>query len=152
MKVTHKGVTLIMQVTMVKNRMSTKIQKFKQGVAAEPADFRSRCAIARSLDLIGDKWTLLIVRDLMWHGKETFQALQNSAEHIPSNILSSRLKRLIEFGIVEKTPYQDRPIRYRYAITATGRSLEPILLSLMQWGHGNLGGGYFDPATGQTTP
>ena len=57
-------------------------------------DFRSTCSIARTLELVGDKWTLLIVRDLKWHGKRTFQALQDSAEHVPSNILSERLKRL----------------------------------------------------------
>lgn len=115
-------------------------------------DFRSRCSIARSLDLIGDKWTLLIVRDLMWHGKTTFQALQNSEERMPTNMLSTRLKKLIELGLVEKAPYQDRPVRYRYELTETGYSLEPVLLSLMAWGHGNLGGGRFDPATGKNTP
>ncbi len=115
-------------------------------------DFRSRCSIARSLDLIGDKWTLLIVRDLMWHGKATFQALQRSEERVPSNILSTRLKRLVELSLVEKTPYQDRPVRYRYALTEAGRSLEPVLLSLMAWGHGNLDGGRYDPATGDSTP
>ncbi|WP_299684222.1 helix-turn-helix domain-containing protein [uncultured Tateyamaria sp.] len=113
-------------------------------------DFRSRCSIARSLEVIGDKWTLLIVRDLMWHGKETFQALQHSEEHIPTNILSSRLKRLLELGLVEKSPYQNRPVRYRYTLTEAGRSLEPVLLSLMDWGHARLGGGRYDPTTGQT--
>lgn len=115
-------------------------------------DFRSRCSIARSLDLIGDKWTLLIVRDLMWHGKETFQSLQRGEEHIPTNILSSRLKRLVELGLVEKLPYQDRPVRYRYRLTETGRSLEQVLLSLMEWGKGRLGGGHYDPTTGQSNP
>ncbi|WP_306114467.1 MULTISPECIES: helix-turn-helix domain-containing protein [unclassified Roseovarius] len=113
-------------------------------------DFRSRCSIARSLDLIGDKWTLLIIRDLMWHEKSTFQALQRSEERVPSNILANRLKRLVELGLVGKTPYQDRPVRYRYALTEVGRSLEPVLLSLMAWGHGNLGGGQYDPSTGES--
>ena len=114
--------------------------------------FRSRCSIARSLDLIGDKWTLLIVRDMMWHGKATFQALQRSEEHMPTNILSTRLKKLIEMGFIEKTPYQDRPVRYRYELTDAGHSLEPVLLSLMAWGHGHLGGGHYDPVTGKSTP
>ena len=56
--------------------------------------FRSRCSIARTLDIFGDKWTLLIVRDLLWHGKHTFGALHESAERIPTNILSDRLRRL----------------------------------------------------------
>lgn len=115
-------------------------------------DFRSRCSIARSLDLVGDKWTLLIVRDLMWHGKATFQALQHSEERVPSNILSTRLKRLVELGLVEKVPYQDRPVRHRYTLTESGRALEPVLLSLMSWGHGELGGGHYEPSTGESTP
>ena len=113
-------------------------------------DFRSRCSIARVLELVGDKWTLLIARDLMWHGKHTFQELQGSAEGIPTNILSDRLKRLMDWGLVRRAPYQDRPVRYRYELTDAGRSLEPVLLQIMQWGHERLGGGRYDPATGKT--
>ncbi|MEM9104102.1 MAG: helix-turn-helix domain-containing protein [Pseudomonadota bacterium] len=127
--------------------MSGNPRANEQGNDAVDSDFRSGCSIARSLDLIGDKWTLLIIRDLMWHGKNTFQALESSEEHIPTNILSSRLKRLLGLGLIEKTPYQERPVRYKYSLTAKGRSLEPILQSLMNWGHGKLGGGYFDPDT-----
>ncbi|MEM7633478.1 MAG: helix-turn-helix domain-containing protein [Pseudomonadota bacterium] len=118
-----------------------------------PQDFRSRCSIARTLDIAGDKWTLLIVRDLMWHGKDTFQALQRSEERMPTNILSNRLKRLVELGLVQKEPYHDRPVRYRYQLTDAGKSLEPLLVTLMDWGHKHLGGGRFDPGkgTGVTT-
>lgn len=132
--------------------MSNEVHVNKGETTVAPPDYRSRCSIARSLDLIGDKWTLLIIRDLMWHRKETFQTFQRSEEHIPTNILSSRLKRLVELGLVEKTPYQDRPVRYRYLLTETGRSLEPVLKSLMDWGHGKLGGGHFDPELKQNTP
>ncbi len=114
-------------------------------VTTEDHEFRSRCSIARTLELIGDKWTLLIVRDLMWHGKHTFQALQESAEHIPTNILSDRLRRLMGWGLVRREPYQERPVRYAYHLTDTGRELEPVLLAAMQWGHHNLGGGVFRP-------
>ncbi len=65
-------------------------------------DFRSDCSIARTLDIAGDKWTLLIVRDLLWHGKQTFQALEASAEGVPTNILSDRLKRLVKWGLVRR--------------------------------------------------
>ncbi|MEP0744370.1 MAG: helix-turn-helix domain-containing protein [Anderseniella sp.] len=112
-----------------------------------PKDFRSRCSIARTLDIAGDKWTLLIVRDLMWHGKNTFQELQRSEERMPTNILSNRLKRLVELGLVKKEPYHDRPVRYRYTLTDAGKSLEPLLITLMDWGHTHLGGGHFDPST-----
>lgn len=137
-----------MQVTVLEETMADANQPKEDENAP---DFRSRCSIARSLELIGDKWTLLIVRDLMWHGKTTFQALQNSEERVPTNILSTRLKKLVELGLVTKAPYQNRPVRYRYELTETGGSLEPVLLSLMAWGHGNLGGGHYDPVTGENT-
>lgn len=104
-------------------------------------EFRSKCSIARVLELLGDKWTLLIVRDLMWHGRHTFQALQDSAERIPTNILSDRLRRLIEWGLVDREPYQDRPPRYAYRLTESGRTLEPVLIEVMRWGHEKLNGG-----------
>jgi DNA-binding HxlR family transcriptional regulator len=113
-------------------------------------DFRSACSIARALDIVGDKWTLLIVRDLMWHGKHTFQALQESKEHVPTNILSDRLKRLVEWGLVRREPYQQRPVRFEYHLTEMGKALEPVLLQIMAWGHKRLGGGRFDPSTGKS--
>ncbi|WP_050767624.1 winged helix-turn-helix transcriptional regulator [Aurantimonas manganoxydans] len=114
--------------------------------------FRSRCSIARTLDIFGDKWTLLIVRDLLWHGKHTFGALHESAERIPTNILSDRLRRLETWGLVERRPYADRPLRHEYHLTARGRSLEDALLGVMAWGHAHLDGGFFDPRTGWSTP
>lgn len=111
--------------------------------------FRSGCSIARTLDILGDKWTLLVVRDLMWHGKHTFLALQDSEERMPTNILSERLKRLEAWGLVRREPYQHKPVRYAYHLTAKGKSLEPLLLQVMAWGHKRLGGGRYDPATGR---
>jgi DNA-binding HxlR family transcriptional regulator len=112
-------------------------------------DFRSACSIARTLDVMGDKWTLLIVRDLLWHDKQTFQALQGSAEGVPSNILSERLKRLMKWGLVRREAYQRHPPRYTYRLTNKGKSLEPVLLQIMAWGHEHLGGGLYDPTTGR---
>ena len=112
--------------------------------------FRSTCSIARTLEIVGDKWTLLIVRDLAWHGKHTFQALQESAERIPTNILSDRLKRLERWGLVRRDAYQQRPVRYEYRLTDAGKSLEPLLLQIMAWGHKRLGGGRYDPTTGKS--
>jgi DNA-binding HxlR family transcriptional regulator len=113
-------------------------------------DFRSACSIARTLEIVGDKWTLLIVRDLMWHGKQTFQALQASAEGVPTNILSDRLKRLMTWRLVRREAYQDNPVRYAYRLTDEGKSLEPVLLQMMAWGHEHLGGGRYDPKTGKS--
>ena len=112
----------------------------------EDHTFRSACSISRSLELLGDKWTLLLVRDLAWHGKTTFQELQNSVDGIPTNILSERLKRLMKWGLVERQPYQHNPVRYRYTLTKAGRDLEPALVELMKWGNKHLGGGLFRPA------
>jgi DNA-binding HxlR family transcriptional regulator len=111
-------------------------------------DFRSQCSIARTLEIVGDKWTLLIVRDLLWHDKHTFQAIQNSSERIPTNILSQRLKKLRDWELVVREPYQDKPVRYAYRLTDAGLSLEPLMLQIMDWGHHHLGGGKYDPASG----
>lgn len=108
-------------------------------------DFRSRCSIARTLEILGDKWTLLVVRDLMWHGRHTFRELQDSEERMPPNLLSERLKRLMAWGLVRREAYQDRPVRYRYELTERGRGLEPVLREIMGWGHAHLGGGLYDP-------
>lgn len=112
--------------------------------------FRSRCSIARTLELLGDKWTMLVVRDMIWHGKHTFQELQNSEERMPANLLSQRLKRLMDWGLVRREAYQERPVRFRYHLTEEGRSLEPVLLQIMQWGHVHLDGGLYDPRDGKT--
>ena len=112
-------------------------------------DFRSTCSIARTLEIVGDKWTLLVVRDLMWHGKHTFVGLQESAERVPTNILSERLKRLVAWGLLSRDAYQQRPLRYAYHLTEKGKSLEPLLLQIMDWGHRRLGGGRYDPVTGK---
>ena len=98
---------------------------------------RSACPIACSLDIIGDKWTLLVVRDLFF-GKTKFKELQESAENIPTNILANRLKQLEKAGMVVKTPYQDRPVRYQYHLTETGKSLESVVKAIVQWGEQQL--------------
>jgi DNA-binding HxlR family transcriptional regulator len=94
---------------------------------------RSACAVANSLDIVGDKWTLLVVRDLL-HGKHTYGELANSPERIPTNILADRLKRLEGAGIIASTPYQERPVRYAYALTPKGRALGDVLVAFVRWG------------------
>ena len=100
---------------------------------------RSACAIANSLDIVGDKWTLLVVRDLL-HGKSTYGELANSPEGIPTNILAERLKRLEAAGIIASTPYQQRPIRYAYTLTPKGRALGDVLLAFVRWGKQHIPG------------
>jgi DNA-binding HxlR family transcriptional regulator len=100
---------------------------------------RSPCAIASSLDIVGDKWSLLVVRDLL-HGKRTYGELALSPEHIPTNILAERLERLLGAGIVTRSPYQQRPVRYAYTLTPKGRALGDVLLALVRWGKQHLPG------------
>jgi len=100
---------------------------------------RSACAIANSLDIVGDKWSLLVVRDLM-HGKRTYGELVNSPERIPTNILADRLKRLESAGIITSTPYQQRPMRYAYTLTAKGSALGEVLLAFVRWGKQHIPG------------
>lgn len=94
---------------------------------------RSACPIANTLDLVGDKWSLLIVRD-MRYGKRTYGEFANSAEGIPTNILADRLKRLEEAGIIVSSAYQERPLRYEYTLTEKGKELGEVLQALVRWG------------------
>jgi len=100
---------------------------------------RSPCPVASTLDILGDKWTLLVVRDLLM-GKTTYGDFQKSPERIPTNILAERLKRLELAGIIEKSRYQERPVRYAYALTTMGRDLQPVLLAVVDWGNRYLPG------------
>lgn len=113
----------------------------------KPAVFkRSPCPIANTLELVGDKWTLLIVRDLLFFGKRQYREFSASPEGIPSNILADRLKRLERAGLVAKTPYQQRPVRYAYALTPRGADLQPVLLALIEWGNRHIAGTFRPPA------
>jgi DNA-binding HxlR family transcriptional regulator len=98
---------------------------------------RSDCAIACTLDLIGDRWTLLIIRDLFF-GKSRYTDFRDSDEKISTNILASRLDKLEKAGLIAKTPYQQHPVRYDYHLTETGRSLGPILHAIVDWAHERL--------------
>ena len=100
---------------------------------------RSACAIANSLDIVGDKWSLLVVRDLL-HGKHTYGELALSPERIPTNILADRLERLLSTGIVTRAPYQQRPVRYSYTLTPKGRALGEVLLAFVRWGKQHIPG------------
>jgi DNA-binding HxlR family transcriptional regulator len=99
-----------------------------------PQFSRSSCPIACSLDLIGDRWTLLVIRDMMFFGKQRFDEFLDSPEGISTNILSSRLKSLEEMGLVKKQPYSNHPRRMNYQLTEKGESLRPVLKAITHWG------------------
>jgi DNA-binding HxlR family transcriptional regulator len=94
---------------------------------------RSTCPVAGALDLIGDRWTLLVVRDLL-RGKRRYGDLAASSERIPTNILADRLRRLEHGGLVERVQYNAHPPRYEYQLTARGEDLRPAIRSLAAWG------------------
>lgn len=100
---------------------------------------RSLCPITNSLDLLGDKWTLLIVRDLVL-GKKQYQEFLSSPEGIATNILADRLRRLQEAGIIARQIYQHNPVRYEYILTNKGNSLKSVLKALASWGLKNFPG------------
>lgn len=109
---------------------------------------RSVCPIASTLDLVGDKWSLLVVRDLL-HGKQTYGELASSPEKIPTNILADRLRRLEDAGLIVSSPYQHNPVRYAYSLSKKGEALGDILLALVRWGKTHIPGTetYLGPAT-----
>jgi DNA-binding HxlR family transcriptional regulator len=100
---------------------------------------RSVCPIANALDLVGDKWSLLVIRDLL-HGKRTYGELADSPERIPTNILADRLKRLEDAGIIVSAAYQERPTRYAYALSKKGLALGDVLLAFVRWGKDHIRG------------
>ena len=94
---------------------------------------RSTCPIACTLDIIGDRWTLLLVRDLV-AGKTRFSEFLASDERIPTNVLADRLRRLESNGIIDSVLYSRHPPRAEYHLTAKGRKLEPVLKAIGAWG------------------
>ena len=100
---------------------------------------RSTCPAACALDLAGDKWTLLVVRDLL-RGRHTYGELAASDEGIPTNILADRLRKMEAAGLIAARPYQEHPVRYRYALTAKGRDLEYVLGAVARWGKKHIRG------------
>ena len=90
------------------------------------------CSVARALDVVGDPWTLLVVRDL-FRGFHRFDELQRRLG-IARNTLTARLSLLVDHGVAERVRYQDAPERYEYRLTDKGRALRPVIWSLMEWG------------------
>jgi DNA-binding HxlR family transcriptional regulator len=94
------------------------------------------CAIAGTLELIGERWTLLIIRDAFL-GIRRFEHFQRSLG-IARNVLQARLERLVDAGILRRERYQERPERFEYRLTSKGIELWPVLVSLMKWGDRHL--------------
>jgi len=91
------------------------------------------CPIARTLDLIGERWTLLVLRQLSF-GDRKYSSFQRSLPGIPATVLSDRLKKLEQHGLIEREVYSEHPLRAEYRLTPKGESLEPVLGALALWG------------------
>jgi DNA-binding HxlR family transcriptional regulator len=92
------------------------------------------CPLACTLDLIGERWTILMLRDLLLQGPRRFQDFQESLEGVAPNTLSARLKEMEDNGLIFRRFYSERPPRVEYVLTDKGKSLGPIVRSMQQWG------------------
>src|SRR5438552_13857885 len=102
-----------------------------------PANYDMHCPVARTIDIIGERWTILILRDLFLEGPRRFQDFERSLAGISPNTLSARLKRLEQHGVVERRIYEQHPPRAEYVLTGKGRRLGPVLQALLAWGRDN---------------
>lgn len=107
-------------------------------------EFRSPCPVASALDVVGDKWTLVVLRTI-FAGRHRYGEIADCPEHISTNILADRLERLEEFGLVTKSPYQHNPIRYQYQLTAKGADLLPVLQAMAAWATRHIPGRWTPP-------
>jgi len=101
--------------------------------AMDAVDWRSVCPISSALDVLGDKWSLLIIRDLLMHGPRTYSELLASPEHISTNILASRLSLLTYLKLIERTNPQGTARNNAYQVTEGGAALRPILDGVAKW-------------------
>jgi DNA-binding HxlR family transcriptional regulator len=101
-------------------------------------DFRCNCPITTALDIVGDKWSLVIIKQILLEGKKTFKDFSESDEAIASNILSSRLKMLEEFEMLSKTKLPHNKKTNIYLLTEKGLKLTPTIVELALWGDHNL--------------
>lgn len=96
-------------------------------------DWRSVCPISSALDVLGDKWSLLIIRDLIVHGPRTYSELLKSPEHISTNILAARLDLLVSFKLIQRVNLQASQRNNAFQLTKSGSELRPILIALGGW-------------------
>ena len=97
------------------------------------SECRSGCPLASALDLLGDRWTLLVIRDLILMGKHEYHEFVKGPEGIATNILSDRLKRLVQGGLVASCPHPRHKTKKLYYLTTAGKELLPVLMELILW-------------------
>jgi DNA-binding HxlR family transcriptional regulator len=105
------------------------------------------CSIARTLDIVGEKWALLALREVFLGNRRFDEMVRRTGA--PRDTLAARLRTLVDAGVLERHQYQEHPARYEYRLTAAGRDLYPVILTLMHWGDTYLAGRDGPPATFQ---
>lgn len=106
---------------------------------------RESCTVGRTLEIIGERWTMLILREA-FYGVRRFEQMQRNLG-IARNILAVRLQNLVSHGILERRPYQERPRRFEYRLTQKGLDLYPAIITLMRWGDRYVAGEAGPPVT-----
>jgi DNA-binding HxlR family transcriptional regulator len=107
--------------------------------------FRSQCPIVSALDIVGDRWTLVVLRTI-FAGRHRYADLLAAPENIATNILADRLALLVRHGLVTRTAYQHRPERHEYRLTRKGADLLPVLQALAAWGQAHIPDRWQPPA------
>ena len=107
-------------------------------IEIEGVDWRSMCPISSALDVLGDKWSLLIIRDLLLHGPRTYSEFLESKEHISTNILASRLELLTCLKLIERTNPNASRRNNAFHLTESGKALRPVLEGLGRWAQSHL--------------
>ena len=107
-------------------------------------EHRSACPIASTLDVVGDKWSMVILRDLLT-GKRRFGQFLTSPERITTSVLADRLARLEGFGLIERRAYSEHPPRFEYLLTEKGAGLLPVLQEISRWANIHLPGTWQPP-------
>ncbi len=103
-----------------------------------PVTWRSECPVSCGLDVFGDKWSLLIIRDLLLAGTGTYSEFLGSPEGISTNILAARLKRLSELGLIERCDPDGATRNNAYQLTARGQAMRPVVLAIAEWAEHHL--------------
>ena len=101
---------------------------------------RSHCPVSCALDVLGDRWTLIIVRDALFGGATTFGDFQSAPEKIASNILSARLQKMVDCGIFTKQKDPDNKLKIHYLLTDKGKDLKEVLMAVGRWGSDHISG------------
>ena len=103
-------------------------------------NYRSNCSISCALEIIGDKWTLLIIRDIIIGKSKSFGEFRSSPEKIASNILSNRLEKMVAYGILNKKVNKKNKLKFDYTLSKMGKELEPVIMAISKWGHQSIKG------------